>query len=687
MTGRTATYFLVAVIAFCLQACNSIRDTSAITPPTEVPLFAVDVLFREFYDILGGADTLGPALTHKFTENGRQCQYTESALMCYNPAQTEPLHRFSLASLGNDLNLVQPASSADIPSVNGRDLGDGFILYPEFEALYDRLYGDLYVGRPLSQVRTNQSNKRYEQFFTNVGFYRNFDDPEGDVHLMTYGAYLCGENCAYNLDQYWNIVKSDALPQPFEMSLKRIGWSEMGVPITQPIFAEDGMVEQYYDNVVVFAPQDDLTQMRLRPVPILLGITVEALVERNPHEQLVFYEVENGLGHNVPFFFDRFIASHGGRDLAGNPINEFTLLGEDLYRQCFENYCLLYDAAAPENTRVKIAPLGAALLEKKAAEVLYKLPRDTHGMYSIYLPLVSGGAYLCGGECASPLDEPRYLTQSDEMAQEFDTSVRRLGWSEIGSPLSPPFLGQDGTVERYYENAVLYAPQVDLGQMRFRPLPLWLNYPVEVLVVRNPHEQLVFYEVENGLGHNVPFFFDHFIASHGGRELAGNPINEFALVGEGLYRQCFENYCLYYDSNQAESARVRMAPLGEEFLKKKNPIVTLADIFNTSTLQIVLEEEKAQVREKEEQHLRIFVMRSGDLAPVGLVEGTVELNLPGKPPTVIHFNATDEHGMTDATLPTITGLPAMSAVEYKVCLNIPGDQPVCAVDSFIFSGP
>jgi hypothetical protein len=45
----------------------------------------VDQRFREFYDLLGGVDILGPAISPKFIHGGNEYQYTTAALMVYYP--------------------------------------------------------------------------------------------------------------------------------------------------------------------------------------------------------------------------------------------------------------------------------------------------------------------------------------------------------------------------------------------------------------------------------------------------------------------------------------------------------------------------------------------------------------------------------------------------------------------------
>jgi hypothetical protein len=276
--------------------------------------------------------------------------------------------------------------------------------------------------------------------------------------------------------------------------------------------------------------------------------------------------------------------------------------------------------------------------------------------------------------------------ESGEITQPFEISLRRFGWSEVGAPLSQPYLTDDGYLEQYYENVLLYAPKDQLDNVRFRPLPEWMGIGETGLVERVQHEQLVFYEVENGLGHNVPFFFDRFIAEHGGRELSGNPTGEFAPFGDAVFRQCFKNYCLLYYANELAQLRVRMQPLGLQFLQERDPGRILKRAFNPETVQIVLEEERTQVGENEDQYIRVHVLRRSDQSPLYLVEGMLELRLPGRAPQLIHILPTDRQGISLVHIDPLNDLPAMTALEYEVCLNLPSDQPICSVDSFIYSG-
>lgn len=362
---RRAVAIAALLLLGMLAAC---ADSPGFSPlqKSQDPYFPVDTVFKEFYQTLGGQEILGPAISGiEFREN-LQCQFTERALMCLNPVATDAT-RFSLYPLGNEFHIQEDPFPAGAPVSVGSRVVEGYAVYEKFLPLYDRLYGARYVGRPLTELRINQDTHRAEQFFENVGFYQDLNDPNGPVFLMPYGAYLCG-GCSSRLNEYWSIIKSTMVEQPFAASVTRLGGPAVfGSLLLKPTTAADGNLEQAYTTAIFYAPPDDLSQVRLRPLPLLLNYERQPHAEKIDHDQLVFYEIENGLGHNVPRHFDAFITNHGGRDLAGNPISEVIRLPEGIYRQCFENYCLVYDPAAADMMKVRMAPLGTEYVDRFGA--------------------------------------------------------------------------------------------------------------------------------------------------------------------------------------------------------------------------------------------------------------------------------------------------------------------------------
>jgi len=199
-------FILMMVLLICLvlsAACSNNETSSA-----EAGTFAVDKIFSSFYNLLGGSEILGPAISPLFQYNQLQCQYTEAALMCYD-SSAAAINQFLLYGLGGLMNVHDTALSSN-PPANERVV-NGYIIYSDFVPLYDKLYGARYVGKPLTQPRTNYDLKRTEQFFDNVGFYHSFSDPPGEVHLLAYGVYACSSGCTYQGSSSSRVVLNETV--------------------------------------------------------------------------------------------------------------------------------------------------------------------------------------------------------------------------------------------------------------------------------------------------------------------------------------------------------------------------------------------------------------------------------------------------------------------------------------------
>ena len=342
-----------------LGACNAGSIGNAQTT------YQISPTFRELYEKLGGEEVFGPAISKNLTYDPYECQYTVNAMFCVNPQSTDA-GRLFIYPLGASLNVKEdPAQS---PAQGGLTVIDGYTLYDEFIVLYNQL-GPQFTGRPLTQAHINYSQQRIEQYFENVGFYRKFSDPAGMVHLLAYGAYSCIDECDYTPLVEASILNASRAGQnqPLLAGLSEIAdASILGEPLTQPYIAADGMEEQVYQNAVVYAPTNNLDSAHLRPISSLLNLqqTEPGPQKYSSSDGMVFYATKGGKGYHVPLAFDQFIATHGGMDYSGNPINEVFQYTGNIYRQCFENYCLDYDSAASEADRVSLAPLGIQYLQQ-----------------------------------------------------------------------------------------------------------------------------------------------------------------------------------------------------------------------------------------------------------------------------------------------------------------------------------
>jgi hypothetical protein len=165
--------FLFITIAACQGA-----DFSA-APTPDMSFYAVDPVFREFYNLLGGKVILGDAISDIYKSGGKQYQYTINGLMIYDPL-APPKQFFQLASLGRRLGIGGPTSP---------DVG----VAEAFRPMYDKLSGT-FVGQPLTGLVYNGAQNRYEQYFENIGFYHG-GESTGDVRLLPYGAWICHAEC------------------------------------------------------------------------------------------------------------------------------------------------------------------------------------------------------------------------------------------------------------------------------------------------------------------------------------------------------------------------------------------------------------------------------------------------------------------------------------------------------------
>jgi hypothetical protein len=355
----------VSIAGLLLPACTPAGSGNAQTT------YQISPLFRELYEKLGGEDVLGPAISKSFKLDSFECQYTTTVMICVNPQLTND-DRLFFYPLADGMNIQEDPGQS--PAQTGSMVIDGYTVYDEFIALYNQLGGQL-VGRPLTQAHINYSQQRIEQYFENVGFYRKFSDPVGSAHLLAYGAYSCIDECSYTPLVEASILNASRAgqDQPLLAGLSEMGdTSILGNPLTQPYIASDGMEEQVYENVVLYAPLNNPSAAKLRPLSSLLNIprTEPGTRQYSSSDGMVFYATDGSKGYHVPLVFDQFIAEHGGKDFSGNPIGEVFQYLDSIYRQCFENYCLDYDASAPTDENVRMAALGAQyMLQISGSEV------------------------------------------------------------------------------------------------------------------------------------------------------------------------------------------------------------------------------------------------------------------------------------------------------------------------------
>lgn len=315
---------------------------------------AVDPLFLEFYQSLGGGGTLGPVISPKFVHGEVSYQYTLAGLMAHDPAAPS-YERFYMAAIGLDMGIQQPAQ-APFQDPNLRYVGEHTI-DPAFTPLFDRLSRRI-VGEPITEARYNPVKKRFEQFFSNLGFFWLEGDPPGAVRLLAYGLWKCEASCFDPGASDAAIDFPYATGPLFAETVSRLGTGLTGFPVSDVYHTPEGYSEQAYENVVLLAGADLAGGVQLRPITQRLDIQPESPVRASEEAETVFIAVDEEVGYNVPQAFWDYLTLHGGLDVSGPPIGELAPLGAGVFRQCFANLCLEEHRNLAGSLRIRPAPLG-----------------------------------------------------------------------------------------------------------------------------------------------------------------------------------------------------------------------------------------------------------------------------------------------------------------------------------------
>jgi hypothetical protein len=453
-TKGEGKYFLVVwslVILLVASGCTPERSSLVIVPTPE-GAYSVDVLFREFYDHLGGMQVLGPAISPIFSYENRKYQYVQAGCMEYN-LDAAPSERFRLSPLGLELGLAEPP--VPVPEQPGLVYVDGHIIYQGFVPLYRQLGGARFVGRPLTEVHYNLEAKRYEQYFENLGFYWIDNDPPEKVSLLAYGAWKCDNKCRHQAPLSAQIQLSSMSNTLDEIAFRevvaRLGTDFTGFALSDPYIGSDGKLEQVYENLVLFSNPESPARVSLRPLPEKIGIDPGSMAEDNGVEGMVFWTIESDLGYNVPQPFLDYITLHGGMEVAGTPIGELQMEGDQVFRQCYTNMCLDYHLQSdiPPDLRIRPAPLGQAYLD------LYYQPQENAFSETQALRTVSLQVW------------ERYQFVSSDQSQEIGSSIFE-GKAPLRS-IEPILIltMPDGSQESHY-----FPPTGDDGQTVIRLDPI-----------------------------------------------------------------------------------------------------------------------------------------------------------------------------------------------------------------------
>jgi hypothetical protein len=358
--------------------------------------------------------------------------------------------------------------------------------------------------------------------------------------------------------------------------------------------------------------------------------------------------------------YEEFISTYdkfSGQQYAGNPISQVRInYSQERIEQYFEN-------------------IG-----------LYRSFNDAPGT----VRLLAYGALACGTECNYSPGIDSLIINSARAGenQPFLPQLGKIGGvTAFGEPLTQPYIASDGAQEQIYTNAVLYSPAGKPNQVKLRPLAVMLE-----ITQTEPKPQLygnengvVFYAVKGNLGYHVPVVFDEFISSHGGLAISGNPINETVEIQTGIYRQCFENYCLDYQPSAAAERQVNLAPLGKQYLENiqstntgEKPLVVSSD-----TVVLQVSEQYKKLPSTSPQRIDVVVLNKKDQTPLSGFESTLDLLLPDGTHYTNDIPATQNDGKASIIIPSMNAIRNGSILTYQVCLKSASVQPVCASGNYL----
>jgi hypothetical protein len=303
--------------------------------------------------------------------------------------------------------------------------------------------------------------------------------------------------------------------------------------------------------------------------------------------------------------------------------------------------------------------------------------------------LMSFGSAVCSAHCAyKGLPDSAVIWDKGTEVPSLPSLLRIGGFDVVGKPISKPQKMANGDISQVFERVVVIIPADNPATIRFD------NLPEQLKMTRNepgPQEYgekdgVSYYVVKDGLGFHVPLVFDAFITSHGGLELAGRPISDTFTVqmpDGAVIRQCFENYCLDFDTRQPEEKRIYLADLGSTFLKDKIEKQYRVFEFSPETTLLKVFEQKIQVSTQEEPVIEISVFQKDGLLPIPGIEAVLIVGMPDGSKKVYDVPATGLDGIGRVTLKAFSSASNGTVVPYVVCLNVPAKTQICQGESFL----
>jgi hypothetical protein len=461
----------------------------------------------------------------------------------------------------------------------------------------------------------------------------------------------------------------------------------------------------------------------------LKGITYEGGgITGNLHRDLL-YEI-----HELHHLFSEFYETLGGEKLLGPAISPLFSRGEIMY-QFVRAGLLEYEPGATKSDRYRLSPLGLeiGIIDPPKAEPEIPGVRFVagHSIFHEFLPLYErlGGArivgkpltgirhnvelnrieqyfenlgffrmdyedlgtvqllyygtYACDQACRSKPPQANILSPEAQLPEPFASSVAKMGISFLGRNHTPQYTAPDGNLQVIFDNLVLMVDPDDNQNVKPRPIIHMLDIQPHNPIKCTNDPLVTCYRIDGDLGYNIPWIFVEFLEKYGGISFSGPPITSVDALENGLFRQCFTNLCIDFDLNAEENYRVRLAPMGREYLQRYFTLDKPEGFLSTQTLEqvrIEVWESGTYISKDESQQINAGVFEGS--TPLVNREPILIVSMPDGSQRLYNFPPTNERGITQLTLPPIQA-PNGTLIAYQVCLSSVTGAELCVTDHFL----
>jgi len=338
---KKITFILYIAFALTLATCVPVPPPQSFTTDSGLTV-APD--FEGFYNRYDGLRTLGNPISPEILENGIRVQYFESGRLEYHPQLPEG-SQVILSNLGKELYGIEPC----LPVEN---VEPGALYFsstchsvsPQFSGFFLEYGGVSFFGYPISEMYIRDG--RFVQHFERATIvWHKSELPEYGFNLAGIGSRVCPQSICGDLPPGpYAPAFSESLPKPVDATAiqsfyeSHNGQTLFGAPIGGPHLSEDGVVEQVYENVILYTNPSAAEKVSLRPLGLTrLGAADGPVPQTDAPNS--FYS--NIYGHNVTGAIYTFFSAHGGLDFFGHPLTEMRI--EDGYLvQYFENTAITW---------------------------------------------------------------------------------------------------------------------------------------------------------------------------------------------------------------------------------------------------------------------------------------------------------------------------------------------------------